>query len=188
VPKHYRVSPKYWKGDRRRWDDRKKLLGLYLLTCEHRNLEGFYFLPKGYIQTDLGWPARPVSDLMAELEAEGFVQYDDAAEVVFIVKALTIQSPSTDRQITGAIAVLQQVPSSSLWNAFRVACESHCPKLAEAIADAWPSHSNGSLAQATHTPSSSSNSISSSESSGGATSESQPEPPPLPSNFLRKIK
>lgn len=130
---HYRVSPRYWSGDRRTWPDREKLLGVYLLTCEHRNTEGFYRMPKGYIATDLGWSPRTVEDTLANVIGAGFVMYDHDAEVALLPGALKRQRPTTDNQIAGAVRKIALVPDNTLWDAFLAACEAHCPKLAEAI-------------------------------------------------------
>lgn len=143
MAQHYRVKPMYWKGDRRRWDDQEKLLGLYLLTCAHRNLEGLYWLPKAYIAADLGWPPKTVARALTTLIDAGFCQYDDAAEVMLMPKALAHQAPSTEKQLTGAITSLEAVPETALWDEFLVACESHSPKLANRIRMETRSHSNG---------------------------------------------
>jgi hypothetical protein len=170
VANHYRVSPKYWiKARRRGWNDAQTTLGLYLLTCEHRNLEGLYRLPKPYIAADLDWPARKVEETLAALCEAGFAAYDEDAQMVLIPKALKHQAPSTDNQIKGAIAQLERIPRTSLWDAFRMACASHCPKLADAIAVRWPSHEDG----ASHAHAGSRAPTSSSSSS----SSSPPKPP-----------
>lgn len=130
---HYRVSPRYWTGDRRTWPDREKLLGIYLLTCEHRSTEGLYRMPKGYIGTDLGWTPRQVEDALEHVIAAGFVRYDHDAEVVLLPNALKRQRPTTDNQIAGAVRKLALVPDNTLWDAFLTACDRHAPKLADAI-------------------------------------------------------
>lgn len=130
---YYRVQPSYWTGDRREWNDREKLLGLYVLTCEHRNLEGLYRLPKAYIAADLGWSMKTVEATLKTLIAAGFVEYDPAAEVILVCKALEYQAPATENQIKGAIASLGRVPKTSLWDRFLVTCESHCQSLSDAI-------------------------------------------------------
>lgn len=141
---HYRVSPKFWlKARRRGWTDQQVTLALYLLTCDHRNLEGLYRLPKPYIAADLAWPAEKVEETLASVCGDGFASYDEDAEVVLIPKALKHQAPSTENQIKGAIAQLARIPRTSLWDAFRMACASHCPRLADAIDMEWPSEPEG---------------------------------------------
>ena len=53
---YWRVTPAFW-GDEKvaGWNDDTRLLALYLLTCEHRTLEGLFRLPKGYIMADDLW-------------------------------------------------------------------------------------------------------------------------------------
>lgn len=177
---HYRVSPKYWlKARKRGWNDQQVTLGLYLLTCDHRNLEGLYRLPKPYVAADLGWPARKVEETLASICADGFAMYDEDAEMVLIPNALKHQSPSTTNQIKGAMAQLERIPKTTLWHAFRIACASHAHGLADAIAEKWPcdgdgpSHAHaGSPARAS---SSSSTSISSSNSTSTETLASEGE-------------
>lgn len=139
---HYRISPNFWKT-RRHWSDRQRTLALYVMTCQHRNLEGLYWLPAGYVQSDLGWPAKAVEDTMRFLEEDGMVAYDRQSEVLFLCKALRHQAPATDKQLIGAINELAQVPVTSLWDRFVVACESYAPKLANRIRMELESHSNG---------------------------------------------
>lgn len=157
---YYRVSPKFWLFTRRRgWTDAQTSLGLYLLTCEHRNLEGLYRLPKPYVAADLVWSAKKVEENFAVVLESGFAVYDEDAEMVLIPKALKHQAPSTEKQIIGAVAQLERIPRTCLWDAFRMACQLHCPRLADAIEAKWPCDSNtraGSISI------SSSNSISSS--------------------------
>lgn len=56
MARYYPVSPLYWSDSKvQSWSNETKMLGLYLLTCEHRNLEGLYRLPFAYVEADLGW-------------------------------------------------------------------------------------------------------------------------------------
>lgn len=136
MAKYFQIWPSFWRGDRRRWSDDQKLLALYLLCCEHRSLEGYYFLPKGYIIADLpGWEMSKVDRLLGALVACGFCSYDEDAQVVFVVKALEHDAPKGPRRVTGAVKALRAVPASTLWPAFLEACATHAPELAEALAE-----------------------------------------------------
>jgi hypothetical protein len=140
VANHYRVSPKFHLWARRRGlSDSETRLAFYLLTCEHRNLEGLYRLPKPYMAADLNWALEKVDGNLAAVLATGFAMYDEDAEMVLIPKALKHQSPSSPLQIRGAIVQLQRIPRTSLWHAFVTACATHCPRLAEAVEKEWPS-------------------------------------------------
>ena len=132
---YYRVSPSIWHPKRSHWTDDMRLLAMYLLTSPHRNTEGLYYLPLGYIETDLGWtPDRVshrvsdrvsdtvsdrvygrVSEALSQLEAEGFVEYDHSAQVVFLPNALKYQPPVGPKQITGAIRALRDIPETYLF-------------------------------------------------------------------------
>lgn len=140
---YYRVSPKFWLWARRRsLTDAETSLAFYLLTCEHRNLEGLYRLPLPYVAADLGWPAEKVSETLASVIVTGFAAHDADAEMILIPKALKHQAPTTDKQIIGAVSQLERIPRTCLWSAFRMACRSHCPKLADALDSRWPAGSD----------------------------------------------
>ena len=119
MARYYPVSPLYWSDSKvQSWPTETKMLGLYLLTCEHRNLEGLYRLPFAYIEADLGWTREDVIDRMADLIETGFINYDREAQVVFLPKALKYHTPKSGKQIQGALNALQEVPDTTLWPQF----------------------------------------------------------------------
>lgn len=135
MARYYPVSPLFWSDEKvQRWEDETVLLALYLLTCDHRNLEGLFRLPYAYIQADLEWPEAEVRRRMNHLIEDDFVQYDEAARVVFLPKALRYHQPKTEKQIQGAINQLQAVPETVLWNDFVAAAEGFAPELFNAMA------------------------------------------------------
>ena len=114
-----RVSPRFWpEAQAGGWSDDMKMLGLYLLTCEHRTTEGLYRLPVEYMAADLSgadglgcdlagaWSAERVRQALAQLSADGFVKYDHAARVVFLPRALVYQAPENPNQRKAAIKSL----------------------------------------------------------------------------------
>lgn len=134
MARYYPVSPLFWSDEKvQRWGDQTVLLALYLLTCDHRNLEGLYRLPYAYIQADLEWPEAEVRDRMQELIEDGFVQYDEAARVLLLPNALRYHQPKSKKQIQGAINELQAVPDTVLWADFVAAAQRYAPELAAAI-------------------------------------------------------
>lgn len=131
---NYPVSPLYWPSVRRKkWSESLTNLGLYLLTCRHRNLEGLYSLPYLYIASDLSWSMEKVQEMMQVVLEDGFVEYDMDAEVVLLPKALSFYAPRSDNQVKGAINALRLVPDTSLWGGFMYATKQHAPKLFEAL-------------------------------------------------------
>jgi len=138
VASYYPISPTFWSDDEvRRWIDAGQkdtaLLALYMLTCEHRNLEGLYKLPKPYIEEDLAWEADVVGEHMARLLDAEFIEYDGAAKVVFVRNALKYQQPKSPPQIKGALNALERVPRTPLLASLLAAAETHAPRLAKAI-------------------------------------------------------
>ena len=130
MARYYPVSPLFWSDEKvARWDSETRLLALYLLTCEHRNLEGLYRLPYAYIQADLEWSEVEVRDRMRTLLDSGFIKYDEAARVVLLPKALKYHTCGSDKQIQGAINALQEVPDSTLWPDFLASAQTFSPKL-----------------------------------------------------------
>lgn len=146
---YYPVSPMFWRDEMvRAWlaagHDRTVILALYLLTCRHRNLEGLYLLPWGWVETDLGWQADCVAEQTSRLLDEDFIQYDSGPEVVFVRNALKYQQPKSAPQLKGAINALREVPANSLLPALTDVAKEHAPELFKAIRKAFGTHSKGS--------------------------------------------
>jgi hypothetical protein len=145
---YYPVSPMFWRDEEvRAWlaagHDRTVLLALYLLTCRHRNLEGLYLLPWGWVENELAWEAECVAEQAARLTDAGFIQYDEKPEVVFVRNALKYQQPKSERQIKGAINALREVPKNSLLPALGETAKVHAPEFYKAIRKAFGTHLKG---------------------------------------------
>lgn len=128
------VSPLFWDDERSaNWPDAQQKLALYLLTCKHRNLEGLYVLPVDYAASDLRWsPSKTRKHLAALIEA-GFCEYDEAARVVLLPKALDYYQPKTKPQLKGAMADLERVPATVLRERFLAEAERRAPALFDAL-------------------------------------------------------
>ena len=144
MARYYPISPLFWCDSKvRSWGPEEKMLALYLLTCEHRNLEGLYRLPIPYIEADLGWENGDLTDHLARLEADGFLAYDEESQVILIRKALKYHQPQSEKQIQGAVNALQSVPDTRLWSEFVKAAEEYAPGLHDAIGNPSDTHSEG---------------------------------------------
>lgn len=139
---YHKVSLLFWKDPQvRSWLKAGEHLtvtsALYLLTCDHKNSEGLYWLPMEYVSTDLALEADQVGECMARLMDKGFMEYDRDAEVVFLPKALKYHEPKARNQIKGAITALEGVPETYLFGHFVTAAESLAPTLAKEIRKAF---------------------------------------------------
>jgi hypothetical protein len=136
MARFYPISPLFWNDSKvKEWDEPTRNLALYLLTCEHRNLEGLYRLPYAYISADLDWPVEDVRERMATLIFSGFIHYDEAARVVFLPKALKYHSVTSENHVKGAINDLQAVPDTTLYELFLGAAEEFAPTLFKALSN-----------------------------------------------------
>jgi hypothetical protein len=145
---YYPVSPMFWRDEEiRAWlaagHDRTVLLALYLLTCRHRNLEGLYLLPWGWVENELAWKAECVAEQAVRLTEAGFIQYDAKPEVVFVRNALKYQQPKSERQIKGAINALQEVPKNSLLPVLGETAKTYAPEFYKAFRKAFGTHAKG---------------------------------------------
>lgn len=131
----YPVNPLYWKSAKRKgWDEATKSLGVYLLSCHHRNLEGLYFLPREYMAADHGWTLDELERPFSVLLTDGFVMYDDDAEVILLPNALAYHTPKSENHIKGAMNALQLVPNTpKLWPYFLLAARRYAPRFFEQL-------------------------------------------------------
>lgn len=127
VPPYFRVSPRFWGDERvKKLIDDLKLLLLYIFTSPHRTIEGIFVLSVHYIVADLGWSARKVTKLLADLEQNGFIAFDPETDVMLIKNALKYQFPENPNQIKGAIRRIKDLPNSVLLKEFQGLVRKHC--------------------------------------------------------------
>jgi hypothetical protein len=136
---YWRIAPAFW-GDEKvsRWSDDARFLALYLLTCEHRTLEGLFRLPKGYVMADLGWSAERLAEPFGQLLAGGFIEYDETLRVCLIVNALAYQAPENPNQVTAALKLLEELPETALFARLYEQAQRLCQRLAEGLAQRFP--------------------------------------------------
>lgn len=96
-----------------------RLLFLYILTCGHRNLSGMYYLPVGYIVTDLEWTKERVREPFAILLDKGFISYDDKRKIVLIRNFLKHNRIENVNQATKACKMIKKYKESLLMHELR---------------------------------------------------------------------
>lgn len=90
-----KVSPGFWTGKTGKALKAKGpeavIVALYLVTCQHANMLGLYYLSKAYIAVDtpLGFEGA-CKGLQGACEA-GFCRYDEDSEVVWVVEMAEYQ-------------------------------------------------------------------------------------------------
>lgn len=133
------MSPNLWAHARReKWNDDERTLAAYLLTCPHRTTEGFFWMPKPYMWADLGWDPARLDHAFATLRTQDFIDYDDAAEVLLIVKAMKYQRPDNENQQKAAVKALHALPENRLWPRFLSAAQEYAQPFTEALRKGLP--------------------------------------------------
>lgn len=94
--------------------DDAKFLFIYVLTCPHRNILGYYFLPIPYGAFDLGWVSERFTKGLHELFNKGFINYNHETNMIFIKNFLKYNPLENPNQVKGAIKVLNSLPSGSI--------------------------------------------------------------------------
>lgn len=83
-----KVGPGFWNGPTgralKRQGPETLIVGMYLMTCQHANMLGLYYLSKAYIADDTGLGLEGASKgLRGAIEA-GFCLYDDESGMVWV--------------------------------------------------------------------------------------------------------
>jgi hypothetical protein len=124
-----------WASDETPRGSDMTMLALYLLTNKASSLEGFYELGISAMADDLQWTPDRVSEALALLIEDDFVDYDETARIVFVVRALKNHGPMRqERIINAAIKQLAHTQGSPrLFIRFLAAAERYKPEFAAAI-------------------------------------------------------
>ncbi|MFW5980355.1 MAG: hypothetical protein ACOCQ2_03225 [Halanaerobiales bacterium] len=134
--RYNKISIKFWTDEKvLQWDSDTRLLALYLLTCPHKNTEGFYRLPKQYICADLNWDQKRLIKPFAKLLDEGFIKYDKRVNILFITEALKYQAPENPNQEKSAINKLKELPETDLIYDFIDKAKEYCKGLYERLVE-----------------------------------------------------
>lgn len=130
-PSRYsRLYSKMWTDEKfQHLKDLTKLLWAYLLSTEHRTLEGIFRCPLCYIASDLGWTVKQVASRMEVLQQQGFVSLDEKANLILLRNALRYQWPEGTNVILGVKRRLEALPKSPLLQEFLTLTQIHCGQL-----------------------------------------------------------
>lgn len=94
--------------------DSAKMLYLYLLSSPHGNLLGTYFLPFGYIASDLNWGKYKVQSNIIELVSNGFISWCENTKMIRIHRYIKFQPLSNPNVVLSSLRILESIPSPSI--------------------------------------------------------------------------
>lgn len=89
-----------------------RLLAIYLMTSQHTTMLGAFRLPDAYACEDLGWDSQRFQNGLKTLTEAGFVKYDRATKVVWIVKFVKWNRPDNPNQQKSIAKLAQALPDS----------------------------------------------------------------------------
>lgn len=136
-----KVFDEFWKcPERAKRSDEEKLMMIYLVTCPHRNMIGFYRLPLSYAAEDLGWEREKVLRTLRLINRSDFAAYDEKTNHVLVHKYLKYNSLSNPNMARGAVSKAAEMKESPLFITFFQDLTEHsddgcCQILSDAVAE-----------------------------------------------------
>lgn len=109
----------------------EKVLFLYLLSCEHCNAIGFYRLPIGYINADIGVDSKTIETCLASLEKRGMISYDKQSSMVLVRNYLRWNFLENENQMKSAVKSFEQLKRTRLDCEFVQVVNQYCPHMIE---------------------------------------------------------
>lgn len=103
-----------------------KLGYMYLCSCEHCNLIGYFRLPLAYISADMGIKVDAAVRVVKELEAAGFVRYNPDTSRILIRSYLKWNGSSSPKNQQGMADLFDQLPKDDLDVDFLQNAEKYC--------------------------------------------------------------
>ena len=138
------VTPAFWIGEtgkKLRGDVNAQVLAMYLMTSPHSTMTGVFHCPVLYMAHETGLGLEGASKALARLLQEGFCEYDEASESVFVVRIASFKiAPSLktrDKRILGLQREVEKMQPAVLRERF-IATYSEAFKLGDAGKNASP--------------------------------------------------
>lgn len=128
VVRYATVQTEIWRNpDFRALPKDLRILFLYLLTSEHSNMIGYYYLPLAYIHHDTQFSIEMVPAMLRELCEREKVAYDFNREVVLLKRYLHWNPVRGENMIKGALGAAKGVPKGVLLGDFVKCAKKFCP-------------------------------------------------------------
>lgn len=107
-----KVYTAFWGDPKiRSLSDDGRMLALYLLTCQHSNMLGLFFIPDVYAAHDMKWTPQRVSKGFAELSRNGFATRDEGSEYLFISNFPKWNPFENGNVAKGAEKIFEMIPA-----------------------------------------------------------------------------
>ena len=120
-----RVSPNFWVGEtgkRLRGDAQTQVVAMYLMTSPHSTMTGVFHCPLLYIAHETGSPMEGASKSLARLIGEAFCEYDEASEMIFVLRMAAFQIAehldATDKRVVWLRKEVEKITSPLLKQRF----------------------------------------------------------------------
>ncbi len=88
------VTPSFWIGETGkllRGDAPAQVLALYLMSSPHSTMTGVFHCPVLYMAHETGLTLEGATKALERLSKEGFCEYDEASETIFVVRMASYQ-------------------------------------------------------------------------------------------------
>ena len=137
--RYIRIASKFWTDEKIiELDTESKLLYLYILTCPHSNMAGYYRLPKEYIIADLKLSPEGLHKPFTKLLQEGLIKYCEKSFVILIPNYYKYNPIQNKNQAKGAAKKTCELPRNSLVEDYEKAVNAYAASYAELLLKGLP--------------------------------------------------
>lgn len=137
--RYIRIASKFWTDEKIiELDTESKLLYLYILTCPHSNMAGYYRLPKEYIMADLKLSPEGLHKPFTKLLQEGLIKYCEKSSVILIPNYYKYNPIQNKNQAKGAAKKTCELPRNSLVEDYEKAVNAYAASYAELLLKGSP--------------------------------------------------
>lgn len=106
-----KIHGRFWtSGTIRSLTDDGRILAAYLLTTNHANMLGCFYMPAGYVAEDLKWGIERVREGFAELFHKGFATFSEGSSWVVIHTFLKWNQLENPNVVKAAVKLFDQIP------------------------------------------------------------------------------
>ena len=110
-------------------NEKNKLMFLYLLTCKHCNLIGFFRLPMGYLLSDMRISEKDALQRLSDITSTKMAIFNSENEMVLIPKYLKWNPLGSTQQIIGGAKIFNQMLKNPLDTLFYSFAIEFCPPI-----------------------------------------------------------